>query len=213
MKESFIFYKSFANAAATLGDKARLKLYDAIIKLGLCAAENEAELKQLCNEIESNLIQNRNVFAQFLLIKPQIIANFSRYINGLKGAKYGALGGAPIGNKNALKNIPETTPNGNENVNGNETSYQIPLTDKQECCDDKKEGSDSHKIYIAPDYHVAWDDNFQVELRALTEDQIGQIDYWLQKKFECQEIPAHIIRNALITKAKRENKDKPFYDN
>ena len=202
MRESFVFYASFANAAATLGSKARLKLYDAIVNLGLCSAENETHLQQVCNEIEARLVQNRNVLAQFLLIKPQIIANFRKYINGLKGGKYGALGGAPIGNKNASKNNSETTPKGNENLNENETSLLNPL--------EEKEGSDNKKIYIAPDYHVAWDDNFTVELRSLTEDQIGEIDYWLQKKFECQEIPLHIIRNALITKAKRENKDKPF---
>lgn len=119
MKDSFVFYSSFALAASTLGDKARLKLYDAVVRLGLCCAESVTELEQVCSEIETSLAQNRNVFAQFLLIKPQIISNFSRYINGSKGAKYGALGGAPKGNKNAAKNNPETTPNVNDNVNVN----------------------------------------------------------------------------------------------
>lgn len=119
MRDSFVFYSSFAAAANMLGDKARLKLYDSVVKLGLCCAENVTELEQTCAEIESKLVQNRNAFAQFLLIKPQIIANFTRYINGSKGAKYGALGGAPVGNKNAAKNNPETTPNVNENVNEN----------------------------------------------------------------------------------------------
>ena len=69
-RDSFVFYSSFAQAASTLGDKARLKLYDSVVKLGLCCAENETELDQVCAEIESSLVQNKNVFAQFLLIKP-----------------------------------------------------------------------------------------------------------------------------------------------
>lgn len=119
MRDSFVFYSSFAQAASMLGDKARLKLYDAVVKLGLCCAENVTELEQVCDEIESKLVQNRNAFAQFLLIKPQIIANFTKYLNGSKGAKYGALGGAPKGNRNAAKNNPKTTPNENVNVNDN----------------------------------------------------------------------------------------------
>ncbi|MBQ7659837.1 MAG: hypothetical protein IJS26_03740 [Alphaproteobacteria bacterium] len=123
MRDSFVFYSSFAKAASTLGDKARLKLYDSVIKLGLSCAENVAELEQVCNEIEISLAQNRNAFAQFLLIKPQIIANFTRYLNGSKGAKYGVFGGAPKGNKNALKNNPKTTPNENVNVNENVNNF------------------------------------------------------------------------------------------
>lgn len=68
------------------------------------------------------------------------------------------------------------------------------------------DGRKEEKIYIGEDYHVAWDDRFQVELRPLSEGQIGEIDYWLRKHFLGQEIPAHIIRNALITKDQRENK-------
>ena len=103
-----------------LGDKARLKLYDSVVKLGLCCAESETELNQVCTEIETSLAQNRNVLAQFLLIKPQIISNFKKFINGTKGKEYGVLGGAPEGNKNASKNNPKTTPNDNVNVNVND---------------------------------------------------------------------------------------------
>lgn len=68
-----------------------------------------------------------------------------------------------------------------------------------------EKGRKEEKIYISPDYHVAWDERFTVELRSLNEHQIDEIDYWLQKKFSCLEIPAHIIRSAMITKAKRES--------
>ena len=120
MRESFVFYQSFASAAATLGNKARLMLYDAVVELGLSCAESVTELEQVCTKIESKLVRNRNVFAQFLLIKPQIFANFKRYLNGLKGKEFGALGGAPVGNKNACRQMDKTTPNENVNVNVNE---------------------------------------------------------------------------------------------
>lgn len=117
MRDSFIFYKSFYDAIETLGEKSQLKLYKSIMKLNFNCCENVTELGQLCDEIETSLKQNRNVYAQFLLIKPQILANFSRYLNGLKGKSHGVLGGAPKGNKNASKNNPKTTPNiFNENV-------------------------------------------------------------------------------------------------
>lgn len=115
-RSSFVFYSSFAQAASTLGDKARLKLYDSVVKLGLCCAENETELNQVCTEIESSLAQNRNVLAQFLLIKPQIITNWKKWLGGNKGKEYGERGGAPKGNKNASKKQPLLL-NENDNVN------------------------------------------------------------------------------------------------
>lgn len=109
-RESFLFYRSFYNAIRLLGDKSRLKLYDSVMKLNFECDENVSNLEQLCTEIETKLKQNRTIYAQFLLIKPQIIANLIRYKNGCKGAEYGLLGGAPKGNKNACKNNPKTTP-------------------------------------------------------------------------------------------------------
>ena len=123
MREGFVFYQSFANAALMLGEKARLKLYDSVIKLGLSCAESVPELEQVCAEIESKLVRNRNVFAQFLLIKPQIFANFKRYLNGLKGKEFGVLG-APFGELGGRpsqkdKNPPKEKEKEKENVNSN----------------------------------------------------------------------------------------------
>ena len=95
MKESFIFYSSFAEALSEMPDKSRLKLYDAIIELALHGVETEFK------GIEK---------AVFSLIKPQIKANNQRYENGKKGAESGVKGGAPKGNDNAKKNNPKTTP-------------------------------------------------------------------------------------------------------
>ena len=131
MRDSFIFYRSFYDAAQLLGDKARLKLYDSIMELALCCSENVSDLERVCDEVETKLARNRNVFAQFLLIKPQIFSNFERFINGRKGAESGHLGGAPKGNKNASKNNPKTTPNVNDNVNVNvNEEYNLTQEDK-----------------------------------------------------------------------------------
>lgn len=97
MKNSFTFYKSFYDAINCLGEKAQLKLYKSIMKLNFNCCENITELEQLCCEIESELKQNRNVFAQFLLIKPHILKSAKASFNG-------SLGGAKKENKNAQKN-------------------------------------------------------------------------------------------------------------
>ena len=56
----------------------------------------------------------------FLLIKPQIFANYKKYFNGLKGKDYGQLGGkyGKLGGR--PKNPPNVNDNVNDNVNGNE---------------------------------------------------------------------------------------------
>lgn len=168
MRESFIFYKSFYDAIDTLGEKAQLKLYKSIMKLNFNCCENMTELEQLCDEIETNLKQNRNVFAQFLLIKPQILANFSRFLNGSKGKGHGSLGGAPKGNQNAAKNNPKTTPNVfnenvfnvfNENVLNENGSGVVSAEVKEE---------ESHKFY--GEYkNVGLTDNQHQKLIALTQ--------------------------------------------
>ena len=100
MRESFVFFKSFYEAIDQLGEKAQLKLYKAIMKMNFNQCKNVTELEQLCDEIETDLKQNRHVFAQFLLIKPHIINSAKQHYKGI-------LGGAPKGNKNALKNNPK----------------------------------------------------------------------------------------------------------
>lgn len=97
MRDSFIFFKSFYDAINCLGEKAQLKLYKSIMKLNFNCCENVTELEQLCDEIETELKQNRHVFAQFLLIKPHILKS-------MKASYNGSLGGAPKQNKNAQKN-------------------------------------------------------------------------------------------------------------
>ena len=118
MKDSFIMYRSYVEALMELPDEQRLHLLDAIMAFGLDGKEPALE------GVEKAL---------FILIRPQIMANNTRYENGKKGAEYGALGGRPRKNTGEKpQENPEITPkkpqenptetpnvNVNENVNVN----------------------------------------------------------------------------------------------
>jgi len=106
-KESFVFYRSFFNAISSVQDKnARLDLYDMIAKFAL-NNELPATSEPLINAV-------------FQLIKPLIENADRRYITSVENGK---KGGAPKGNKNALKKQPKQPKNNlnvNDNVNKNE---------------------------------------------------------------------------------------------
>jgi len=104
IRDSFIFYRSFFEATKPLGETQKAELFDAICAYALdnnCPNENSPI-----------------VTAMFSLIKPQLDANYKRFVNGKKGADFGKLGGRPKTPKKPLKN-PKLTPNVNVNVNGN----------------------------------------------------------------------------------------------
>lgn len=113
-RDTFIFYRSFFEAISDLPKKDRLPVYEAIAELGLNFTEKE--LKNLPKTI-------------FTLIKPQIIANTKRYLNGLKGAMHGEKGGRPKPQDKPLDN-PKETPsitrnkNTNKNKNSNKNIYR-----------------------------------------------------------------------------------------
>lgn len=81
MRNSFIFYKSFADAIMRIEDEAeRARAYDAIIKYAIYGEETMPQ----------------GLAGMFFdLAKPQIDANNMRYENGKKGAPFGKLGGRP----------------------------------------------------------------------------------------------------------------------
>lgn len=107
-RESFIFYVSFFEAIKELPNDSQLKVYQAITNFALKGIEPTN-----LNGIEK---------AVFILIKPQILANNTRYKNGCSGGEFGYLGGRPKKKtktpKKPLKN-PKETPNVNDNVNEN----------------------------------------------------------------------------------------------
>lgn len=72
MKEGFIFYRSFVEAAQTLNDRDRLRLYDSIAHYALDGVLPEISGAAL---------------GMFYLIKPQIDANNKRFENGKRGGR------------------------------------------------------------------------------------------------------------------------------
>ena len=98
MRESFIFYTSFGALIELLPSKKRLAIYEAIYHYA--ALQKEADFSA---DPQQDAVW-RSIF-------PQLKANQKRYENGKKGAESGVLGGAPVGNTNAKKTTPETTPN------------------------------------------------------------------------------------------------------
>lgn len=125
--DSFIFYRSFLDAIEESDEESQLQLYRAIAFYAL--NREEPQLKGM-------------VKAVWMAIKPQIDANFKRYINGYKGASHGKKGGAPKGNTNARKqpqNNPKTTPNYNSNENYNENvNVDSVYPDAPRCIDEVK---------------------------------------------------------------------------
>ena len=111
-RESFVFYRSFNESIKGLPDGVQLALFRAVVAYGL---------DQVIPDF-TGVTQQPFVEAIFAGIRPQMDANYKRFLNGYKGKEYGRLGGAPKGNTNAKKqpqDNPKTTPNVNDNVNGN----------------------------------------------------------------------------------------------
>lgn len=117
-KKSFVFYRSYLDAAARMTDEQRLKFFDALISYGL----------------DRTPVQDTGdvlIDIAFDFVVPLLDANYKKYEDGKKG-------GAPKGNKNAKKkttknnqkqplvetenNQKQPNVNGNENVNVNDNS-------------------------------------------------------------------------------------------
>ena len=99
MRDSFVFYRSFAEAIRELDPEDRVLLIDILIDYALDDKQPEC---------------SGAVKGMFLLIKPQIDANNKRYDNGRKG-------GRPKTKQKPNENQIETKadPNVNDNVNVN----------------------------------------------------------------------------------------------
>ena len=99
VKNSFIFYRSFYEAAKELNQKDRIKVYDAIFELAL---NNE------------EIVLNGTAKAVFIAIKPQIEANNIRYQNGTKGGRKKKNQTKTEKEPNVNQNETKTEPNENE---------------------------------------------------------------------------------------------------
>lgn len=94
-RDSFVFYRSFQEAANALSTNRRLTVYSAVIDYALNGVLPELKGVE---------------FAVFALIKPVIDKNNQLYINGRKGAKDGKKGGRPP--KEKPQENPKKTPKG-----------------------------------------------------------------------------------------------------
>lgn len=131
MRDSFIFYRSFQKAIDSCSQDDQLLIYKAIANYALDRVEPDLSgVAQVC----------------WVLIKPQLDANWKRYDNGCKGGEFGKKGGAPKGNKNANKGkttpkqpqenptaVEITTPNNNvnNNLNNNDNSNDNVLKKRE----------------------------------------------------------------------------------
>ena len=101
-KGSFVFYESFYNAVNMIDDiNIKVQAYDLIVQYGLYGKKvntNEPILKVV-----------------FEMIKPLIESTDKRYITSVENGK---KGGAPKGNKNAVKKQPKKQPKTTEQTRG-----------------------------------------------------------------------------------------------
>jgi len=113
MRDSFIFYRSFFEAAEDLSPEEKCAMFDAICDYALNFAEP-------CLEGTPKLA--------FRLIKPQLDANIARYNNGQKGGRPSSNKTKPKPKRNLTKTKPKpltqlgytsVKPNVNDNVNVN----------------------------------------------------------------------------------------------
>ncbi len=107
-RQSFTFYLSFYKAAKGLKNRERLAIYDAIVEYSLLGKEPD-DLSSI-----SQLVWD--------LVEPILSKSRVGFLNGVKGGKYGELGGAPKGNDNARKeSLPHSENNPQNNPRDKET--------------------------------------------------------------------------------------------
>ena len=129
MRDSFIFYRSFFEAAEDLGPEEKCAMFDAICDYAL-------------NFVEPSLEGTPKM--AFRLIKPQLDANIARFNNGQKGGRPSSKRTKSKPNRNLTKTKPKpnhnldvtkpkpltqlgyTTEKPNVNVNGNVNGNDNP---------------------------------------------------------------------------------------
>lgn len=162
-RESFIFYKSFYEAIKCMPPEVQAEIYPAIMEYALLGKQ-----PQNMSEIAKGM---------FMLIKPNIDANTTRYENGKKGSTYGKRGGRP------RKNVTTTAQS--------ESAYQ--LTYKQEV--EQMKADSEWSASICKDYSITEQDytnRLSRFLRVCNESRSGKphdslddakshFRYWMDK--------------------------------
>lgn len=161
-KESFVFYRSFADSINYLPANLQLPLYKAITAYAL-----DLEVPDFGNYEDKFVLE-----ALWAGIKPQLDANYQRYLNGCKG-------GAPKGSRNnpngrrgkgTNQELTENKPNDNVNVNDNvnggagghtpaprpkKTFVKPTLQEVQEYCTSRRNNVDAAK-FISHYESIGW---------------------------------------------------------
>lgn len=175
-RDSFIFYRSFFEAAQELSQKDRMKLYDAICELALNG--NEIELKGPSKAV-------------FIPIAPQIAANNVRYQNGTKG-----------GRKKRSNYQTKSEPKENQNETKSEANVVMKMSNENVECRMSNENVNVNDITTIPldvnsNINTSISDLVESEFkRELTEDEYKQVNsmcsYYGEDMVKCA------LREAII---------------
>ena len=124
MRDSFVFYESFADAFRELDPDTFKEVVLAVCDYAM--KDEEPDVNGIAK-------------AMFTLVKPNLDANNRRYENGKKGAEFGALGGRPKKGKKPQENpigvtegLEAETPNVYVDVNVNEDIKEKQVKRKAE---------------------------------------------------------------------------------
>lgn len=135
MRESFIFYRSYAEALRELPDEQRLILYDAIMLYALDG--KEPKLKGIEKAI-------------FALIRPQLQANNKRYENGKKGGRT---------KSNINRNETETEPNANQNLTKDKPNPNQTLTKAEPNVNENVNENENVNVNVNVNEKGVWGEN------------------------------------------------------
>ena len=200
MRDSFVFYRSFAEAIRKLkSDDERLTIYEAIIDYAL-------------DDIEPD-VDNVPDMA-FTLIKPQIDANNRKYANGKKGGRpKNQTETKPKPKQNQPKTKPKPNVNDNDNENVNVLSKDNigrftppPLADvqsyfKEKGINDPKEPEKFIDFYTSKGWMVGknkmkdWKAAVRNWIKGIDKSKVGFNNFDNQRNYDNDELERLLVAN------------------
>lgn len=132
-RDSFIFYRSFYEAIKEIPEAEQLKVYKAITEYAL--NQNEIEIEGVSKAI-------------FTLIRPQLDANFQKYLNGKKSKQNKSKIEASY-KQSKSKSETNVNVNVNENVNVNDND-NVNVNASDSCVDGLQEVIKFYEQNIGP---------------------------------------------------------------
>ena len=185
-RDSFIFYRSFFEATKPLSQEQKAELFDAI-----------------CGYALDNNCPNENspiVTAMFSLIKPQLDANYKRFLNGTKGAKIKQeLSKAKANTKQTLSkpkanvnvNVECNNVNDNDNINEKKRgSFSAPsLLEVQQLFIEKLGNSKNATLEAELFYNFYGSKNWHVGKNKMKNYKLAIAGWITRKKIEANGKP------------------------